>query len=111
MLNWGGAYKIKKKEIMKLNKIITPGHLTITTEVDGYCQLSGYQCLFFIFCPTEERNSYRFGSTYEWLNNGKIFQDFWVNYPFNFAHDFPLNQDRILILIGSSGFDGSRDEL
>jgi len=52
---------------MKLNKIITPGHLTITTEVDGYCQLSGYQCLFFIFCPTEERNSYRFGSTYEWL--------------------------------------------
>jgi len=35
-----------------------------TMEVNGYRQLSGYQhsSEYLLLCPTEERNSYRFGT-------------------------------------------------
>jgi len=39
-------------------------------EVNGYCQLSGNQHFsnyFLLCCSTEERNSYRFGTTWKWV--------------------------------------------
>ncbi len=48
----------------------------LTVEANGYCQLFGFQysskyniCL----CSTEERNSYRSGTTWGWENDGRIF--------------------------------------
>ncbi len=54
-------------------------------EVDGYRQLFGYphSSKQHILSSTEERNSYRFGTTWGWVNDDHFFWGGGVNYPFN----------------------------
>ncbi len=62
-----------------------------TMKVNGYCQLFGYQhsSKYRLLCSAEEINSYRFGTTWGWVNDDRIFI-FWVNYPFKLCHGFVI---------------------
>ncbi len=42
-----------------------------------------WKSMVFLLCSTEERNSYRLGTTWGWLND----LNFWVNYPFKSFFD------------------------
>ncbi len=51
-------------------------------EVNGDQKLFGYQhsSKYHLLCLTEERNSYRFGATWGWVNDDRIFIFGWVLY-------------------------------
>jgi len=45
-------------------------------EVNGYLQMSAYQLLNILFvCVQQDRNSYRFGTIWEWVHDNF---HFWV---------------------------------
>jgi len=61
-----------------LNSIFFP-----TMEVNGYHQLFDYSSKYLVLCSTEERNSYRVGTTWEWINGFNL-----SNFVMCFCHFF-----------------------
>ncbi len=49
-------------------------------EVNGCSQLFSYQCSskHLLLCSTEEKNSYRFGETWGWVNDDRLFIFGWT---------------------------------